>query len=492
MEKDLSLICPWLKLSSVSRLGRSTRSLARMESINNTQFTILEENLSDVFKAIKKLPGRSSKAEPAAFEKKNKFLQAFEADFKFCEDFDKNEYIIILCHSVKVLKASALFLIDQQGLILGVSSPTGSLLKVQPEEVLTFIYKRIGSIFSRRLINHKELFKKQGSGKIKPLTVSGDLFWKHLLIAGVTASTKHYLEDEKSIKSGSKTQTKRLSIEKTADFSKLLGVEVNDLEYKISASRPYNCSKSITMIEIKYQLRHGGEEEEEKEGMTNNSYSVTPTRSVMKTYKRGRIFYFYLNPKFQYGGSFERRYAKPSSNLDVSEIDPKSQPYLNKNTLLLYELKTSHLRKQEESGEEKIDYGAGIRVKRLTKEGVILDYHEEMDMDSSFEDSFKADNQNESQINLFQERSRQRNNSKVTKKDQDVLTKSSKNKSKKSPASKKKRILEDYDSDDEDSEMKRSNINFIRNMKNKDELIRLLESKKMVKSLRFLICLNIF
>ena len=202
------------------------------------------------------------------------------------------------------------------------------------------------------------------------------------------------------------------------------------------------------------------------------------TKSLDKSMRKKNMFFFSMNHRFQFVGSFDKRSQKKQANLDLTSVSHADQLY-DASSKLLYLLRMKSSEGEQER-ESKIDYGAGIRVKRL-KDGMILDWHEGMDCDSSFEDSFTGkENQNESQVKLFRNnRERKRRNSVKTHK----TNFSSANKK---DGTKGKRVMADNDLDLEEDELD-STIKQIKLMRNKKKLNKIFESKKMTSSLKWLL-----
>ena len=164
---DLSLgsICPWLDgktmMQSTRVIERSLSTLVK-ESARGSQ-----ESLKRLFRVTKTSNKNVKKGEILVFVKKNKFLVSFVTDIKYCEDFDKNQYLVVLANIEKYVKPVGSLLISNKSIIVGVSSTVAPVFGVSVPKLKELQYKRAGLLFSGMNFDIRKVFSLDPKKTIK-------------------------------------------------------------------------------------------------------------------------------------------------------------------------------------------------------------------------------------------------------------------------------------------------------------------------------------
>ena len=298
-----------------------------------------------------------------------------------------------LCNFDKVTKPKAQILINSEGTILGNSSATLGVLNLLQSQDLSLRkgggYSNINGLIAQSGIDMNEILrledsssvtKQQGKGKRQQNRNKKEfqLLKRKQLNKRSTRKDKDHLKDMKKNYSKMKTQK---------------AIKIQDQSFYVNTTAPANFVGEGILIELWRQDTNKApqsatnevNESPEKASIglasLDNSFYTKNSRVSKKSKTE---FFFALNHKFEFFGSFQKKFSSRDSNLKFDkDFEPsKAVCGLSASSKLLW-----RLRNEAENGDghkiERIDYSEGIRVKRLNKDGNIIDWYEGIDGGSS-------------------------------------------------------------------------------------------------------------
>ena len=350
-------------------------------------------------------------------KKKNGFLQWFTADAKLTQNSSDNSLsLTVLCSSEKFTKPIAHILVDISGKILAHNSCSSSVLEL---DELHLKKRGILNIFD--VINTDCSLKDMAELSNSNIDIE-DLNKKEVKeLKGVSSpNNKHkqarkgrdrksvlqYIKqrrEEKTVdnrkrksvrvKTITKTdqQTRRVSIMGIQELGVLSsnrgfpgsshhnkGSEAHEsLHFEISLLNKYN--QKLFLINL-WREDHGPEI-----GSLAQSRASGTRLTSHNPLKRSSPFFFKIDPLLRYKGSFDLKYAKKESNLKFdNKMEEKALEHTASKMIKLLSNSSMLIQKRKQV---QIDYGAGIRTKRLWM-GSVIDKYNDWD-DEGSEDSYR-------------------------------------------------------------------------------------------------------
>ena len=406
------------------------------------------------------------------------------ADIKYAEDYDKNEYLVFLCHFEKSIKLKAKILIRPDGAILGLNATTSTLLELPCASLRAILGKNINQIFSRKLVDMKHLISSKAKNKASggERMYTNEFFKRNLVLTSPESKLQR-----QSLKP-SKERLSPLSgtrLDKNYKTRKSCSTQDTEEHRNIhfEVKHPSNASDPRTTL-----LYIWSEESLAALGSENTGNGSAQSRIITKSYRPDSRFYFYLSPKFELTGSFDPQYALKGSNLDVKQLKFSSMSQIRDQAVrLLYGLKVEKSGDFEAALVHRVDYGAGIRVRRL-KDGNILDWYEGMDIDSEYNESVESEAREglQAPLNLRKGRlgslgSGPRSGPQTTHK------KSRAQKGNILSRKRRKKAFEEFEDTSEGFDSVEANIAFIKKMTNKSKLNKLFSEKRISWPLKFIV-----
>ena len=464
-----------------AHLRQTTTASLVLGSEINLQKKALNRMNKILFRKLAKNSKKTSQL--MTFQKKNGFLISCMSDYKYSSDEDGNEYLTFICNFEKFTKPKAQILVNCNGDVIGHNSSTSTVLDLdQGLDLKESGYSNVQQLFSGSEVDIVQIFRmKTGSSKKggKSLNLS-------------RLSKKTSLANEKRLKKFKKTKIeKKLSKENTIDL-----ITFNEIKLHLSVTTPANTLSDAALIELwkndtkKSESRRNSVTFDKQSA--NNSATVSRLSKGNKSAtKRTNKFYFSLNHEFKFYGSFDKKFASRSSNLNIKDLSRKELDLnlksLPSSTQLLYKL-----RNQDQSNriatKDLIDYGAGIRVKRLNKDGNLIDWFEGIDGDDSDSDTDDRDHRRGSIENMNLRLSRHKSKGKgkkkrmiLAKREEEALKGSSRLPGKTRRGGAKKKRFGDFEDYDEESS------NSVMNLTDKRPLENSFKNRGISKTLSFII-----
>ena len=344
-----------------------------------------------LFSAVKKHKKRTKFNQKIALKKKNLFLTIFSVDLKFNQDSEENEYLTAVCHIEKFTKPKAEILVDSSSRIIGHNSTAGQVIGSPSLELAKSGISKLSDILDseigvEEMAEHSELpsanlraplpkkkvsvFYQSTNSLIKIEDIASGKS-SHRLKSFFSRNWEKTTGNLSQVTNRFKANNSVLATQRTQQMGDKINIEVENLA---------NYPKGVFLVKIWKSDFHVGLTE-----------SVAPSRhfrgsamhqsnaQLCKTTKNIGGFFFKLDHNFEFVGSFDKNFSKPSTNLHFTKLSDFKK--VTSSVQILINLRSPTKAKNQEKDEKRVDYGEGIRIKRLVN-GNLIDYYEGMDMDS--------------------------------------------------------------------------------------------------------------
>ena len=359
------------------------RTASTLDPGAKTNLKNTSKSFIPIFKKLAKSKKKTSQV--LILKKSNGFLATCISDYRLNTDSEGNQYLTFLCNFEKVTKPKAQILINSEGKILGNNSATVDVLNLSDKAELSL--KSLGHSSITSLIAHSGIDMKGilSLGKASTKVKQSRSTKKEAQMKEFKPFQRTRLGDENGKTDNDKAKPKSQKI-----------IKIKDRSFHLNTTKPANSVGGSILIELwrenlnKTPHNSGGELKESHErvpiefGSFENSVYTRNSR-VSKKYKNG--FYFALNHKFEYFGSFEKRFSYKDSNLkfirDPTHGVDSSRLSISSQLLLRLRNQAEGMENGHNPKKPKIDFSEGIRVKRLNKDGNLIDWFEGIDGESS-------------------------------------------------------------------------------------------------------------
>ena len=336
----------------------------------------------EIFNQLSK-SNNKGKSQTIVFKKKNGFLVSCLADYKINLDQEGNHYLIFVCNFEKETKPKAQILVDSAGTIIGHNSAASVVLNIKGDclDLRSCGYSEFSSLTSSSGIAYDDIFKL-GVASPQNLFLQPD----RLMVTDPNNKTKKGFVNQLSITNKNKKEKSSRRSSRRSDFKKKEKlITIKNESFHVTTCYPINSVPDSMLIGLwSYQKFDDGENTPSH--IYQPSFTINESRSHNSMKRRPlNTFYFCLNFNFEYLGSFKPKNSSPNSNLNFDKIDKKVKiSELSEATQLLHRLKNpNHYQEELCKVNNRVDYGVGIRTKRLNKEGKLVDWYFRIDGEES-------------------------------------------------------------------------------------------------------------